>query len=44
MMNHIGLQPGVLVKWLSGWQRFVPLLCGFWFPIGMVAMVAFGDE
>ncbi len=34
----------VAAKKLSGWRRFVPLLCGFWFPIGMVAMIAFGDE
>lgn len=34
----------IAAKRLAGWRRFVPLLCGFWFPIGMVAMIAFGDE
>jgi hypothetical protein len=34
----------VVAKRLSGWHRFVPLLCGLWLPIGMVAMVAFGDD
>ena len=34
----------IAAKGFSGWRRFVPLLCGFWFPIGMVAMIAFGDE
>ena len=34
----------VVAKRMSGWRRFVPLLCGLWFPLGMVAMVALGDE
>ena len=34
----------IFARRLSGWHRFVPLLCGLWFPLGMVAMVAFGDD
>ena len=34
----------IFARRLSGWQRFVPLLCGLWFPLGMAAMVAFGDD
>jgi hypothetical protein len=34
----------VIAGRMSGWRRFVPLLCGLWFPLGGVAMVAFGDE
>lgn len=34
----------ILANQLSGWRRFAPLLCGLWFPIGMVAMIAFGGE
>ncbi len=34
----------VIAGWTAGWRRFVPLLCGLWFPLGGVAMVAFGDE
>ena len=30
-------------KRLSGWQRFVPLLCPFWLLIAIVASIAFGD-
>lgn len=33
----------ILAKRLSGWQRFVPLLCPFWLPIAIVATIAFGD-
>ena len=29
----------IVAKRLSGWQRFVPLLCPFWLPIA----IAFGD-
>jgi hypothetical protein len=28
---------------LSGWQRFVPLLCPFWLLIAIVGSMAFGD-
>ena len=34
----------IRAKRLPGWRRYVPLLCGLWLPIGMVAMVGFGDE
>lgn len=34
----------IFAKRLPGWHRFVPFLCGLWFPLGMVAMAAFGDE
>lgn len=30
-------------KRLSGWRRFVPLLCGLALPFGIVAEIAFGD-
>lgn len=30
-------------KRLSGWQRFVPLLCPLWLLITIVASIAFGD-
>lgn len=28
---------------LSGWQRFIPLLCSFWLPIAIAGSMAFGD-
>src|SRR3712207_4495430 len=28
---------------LSGWQRFVPVLCPFWLLIAIVGSMAFGD-
>ena len=28
---------------LSGWQRFVPLLCPFWLLVAIVGSMAFGD-
>ena len=28
---------------LSGWQRFIPLLCPFWLLIAIVGSMAFGD-
>ena len=28
---------------LSGWQRFVPVLCPFWLLIAIVGSIAFGD-
>jgi hypothetical protein len=31
-------------KRLSGWQRFVALLCPFWLLISIVASIAFGDS
>ena len=30
-------------KRLSGWQRFVPLLCPFWLPLAVVGTIAFGE-
>ena len=33
----------IRAKRLSGWQRFVPLLCPFWLPIAIVSSIAFGD-
>jgi len=33
----------VVAKRLSGWQRFVPLLCPFWLPISIVVSIALGD-
>jgi hypothetical protein len=33
----------IVAKRLSGWQRFVPLLCPFWLPIAIVISIAFGD-
>jgi hypothetical protein len=29
---------------LSGWQRFVPLLCPLWLPIAIVVSMSFGDD
>ena len=34
----------IVAKRLSGWQRFVPLLCPFWLPIALIASVALGDD
>ena len=42
-MMVVGVTVGVARR-LSGWHSFVPLLCGLWFPLGMVAMIAFGDD
>jgi hypothetical protein len=33
----------IVAKRLSGWQRFVPLLCPFWLPISIILSIAFGD-
>ena len=33
----------IVANRLSGWQRFVPLLCPFWLPITVIASVALGD-
>ena len=33
----------VAARRLSGWRRFVPLLCPFWLPIAVVLSAAFGD-
>jgi hypothetical protein len=33
----------IVAKRLSGWKRFVPLLCPFWLPIALVVSIAFGD-
>lgn len=32
----------IMAKRLSGWRRFVPLLCPFWLPIAIVGSIAFG--
>ena len=32
----------IVAKRLSGWRRFVPLLCPFWLPIAIVGSIAFG--
>ena len=34
----------IVARRLSGWQRFVPLLCPFWLPIALIASVALGDD
>lgn len=33
----------IVAKRLSGWQRFVPVLCPFWLLIAIVSSMAFGD-
>ena len=33
----------IAAKRLSGWQRFVPLLCPLWLPIAITLSIAFGD-
>ncbi len=33
----------IVTKRLSGWQRFVPLLCPLWLPIAITLSIAFGD-
>ena len=33
----------ISAKRLSGWQRFVPLLCPLWLPIAAAVSIAFGD-
>ena len=33
----------IVANRLSGWHRFVPLLCPFWLPIGLIASVALGE-
>ena len=33
----------IRAKRLSGWQRFVPVLCPFWLLIAIVGSIAFGD-
>jgi hypothetical protein len=33
----------IVAKQLSGWQRFVPLLCPLWLPIAITLSIAFGD-
>lgn len=33
----------IVAKRLSGWQRFVPLLCPLWLPVAILGTVAFGD-
>ncbi len=33
----------IVAKRLEGWRRFVPMLCGSWLPLGIVAMLALGQ-
>ncbi len=33
----------IVAKRLSGWQRFVPVLCPFWLPIAVLGSTAFGE-
>ena len=33
----------IRAKRLSGWQRFVPLLCPFWLPLAILGTIAFGE-
>ncbi len=33
----------IVAKRLSGWQRFVPLLCPLWLLIAAILSIAFGD-
>ena len=33
----------IVAKRLSGWQRFVPLLCPLWLPMAIILSIAFGD-
>lgn len=33
----------IVTKRLSGWQRFVPLLCPLWLPIAITLSIALGD-
>jgi hypothetical protein len=33
----------IVAKRLSGWQRFVPLLCPLWLAIAIMLSIAFGD-
>jgi hypothetical protein len=32
----------IVAKRITGWQRFVPLLCPFWLPVALVASVVLG--
>ncbi|MDQ3507578.1 MAG: hypothetical protein M3494_06135 [Actinomycetota bacterium] len=33
----------IVAKRLEGWRRFVPMLCGAWFPVAMVGAILFGE-
>ena len=33
----------IRAKRLSGWRRFVPLLCPFWLPLAVVGTIAFDE-
>ena len=33
----------IAAKRLSGWQRFVPLLCPLWLPMAIILSITFGD-
>jgi hypothetical protein len=34
----------VVAKRMSGWRRFVPLLCGFWLPLGIPLEAVLGEQ
>jgi len=34
----------VVAKRMSGWRRFVPLLCGLWLPLGIPAQIVLGEQ
>jgi hypothetical protein len=34
----------VVAKRMSGWRRFVPLLCGLWLPLGIPLEAALGEQ
>ena len=33
----------IVAKRLSGWQRFVPLLCPLWLPVAIIGTIALGE-
>jgi len=33
----------IVAKRLTGWQRFVPLLCPLWLPTTIIVSIGFGD-
>ena len=33
----------IVAKWLSGWRRFIPVLCPFWLPLALLGGIALGD-
>ena len=34
----------VVAKRMSGWRRFVPLLCGTWLPLGIPLQIVLGEQ